>query len=46
MTKITAFDLSPFYRTSIGVDRLFDRIVSQIDSAANKEAELQVRTAK
>jgi molecular chaperone IbpA len=35
MTKITAFDLSPFYRTSIGVDRLFDRIVSQIDSAAN-----------
>jgi molecular chaperone IbpA len=35
MTKITAFDLSPFYRTSIGVDKLFDRIVSQIDSAAN-----------
>jgi molecular chaperone IbpA len=35
MTKITAFDLSPFYRTSIGVDKLFDRIVSQIDSASN-----------
>jgi molecular chaperone IbpA len=34
MTKITAFDLSPFYRTSIGVDKLFDRIVNQIDSAA------------
>lgn len=34
MTKITAFDLSPFYRTSIGVDRLFDRIVNQIDHAA------------
>jgi molecular chaperone IbpA len=35
MTKITAFDLSPFYRTSIGVDRLFDRIVNQLDSASN-----------
>lgn len=35
MTKITAFDLSPFYRTSIGVDRLFDRIISQIDTAAS-----------
>jgi molecular chaperone IbpA len=35
MTKITAFDLSPFYRTSIGVDKLFDRIVNQIDSASN-----------
>lgn len=34
MTKLTALDLSPFYRTSIGVDRLFDRIVSQIDHAA------------
>ena len=35
MTKITAFDLSPLYRNSIGVDRLFDRIISQIDSAAS-----------
>jgi molecular chaperone IbpA len=35
MTKITAFDLSPFYRTSIGVDRLFDRIINQIDTAAS-----------
>jgi molecular chaperone IbpA len=34
MTKITAFDLQPFYRTSIGVDRLFDRIMNQIDHAA------------
>jgi molecular chaperone IbpA len=33
MTKITAFDLSPFYRNAIGVDRLFDRIVNQIDHA-------------
>jgi len=34
MTKITAFDLSPFYRTSIGVDRLFNRIIDQIDNSA------------
>ena len=34
MTKITAFDLTPFYRNAIGVDRLFDRIVNQIDHAA------------
>ena len=34
MTKITAFDLAPFYRNAIGVDRLFDRIVNQIDHAA------------
>ena len=33
MTKITALDLSPFYRNSIGIDRLFDRIVNQIDHA-------------
>ena len=35
MTKITAFDLTPFYRTSIGVDKLFDRIVNQFDQAAS-----------
>jgi len=35
MTKITAFDLTPFYRTSIGVDKLFDRIVNQIDHATS-----------
>ena len=34
MTKITTLDLSPFYRASIGVDRLFDRIVNQIDTTA------------
>ena len=34
MTKITSFDLTPFYRNAIGVDRLFDRIVNQIDAAA------------
>jgi molecular chaperone IbpA len=31
MTKITTLDLGPFYRNSIGVDRLFDRIVNQFD---------------
>ena len=35
MTKITTMDLNPFYRNSIGVDRLFDRILSQIDTASN-----------
>jgi molecular chaperone IbpA len=34
MTKLTALDLTPFYRNSIGVDRLFDRIAGQIDHAA------------
>lgn len=33
MTKINAFDLTPFYRNTIGVDRLFDRIMDQIDHA-------------
>jgi molecular chaperone IbpA len=32
MTKITTLDLNPFYRNSIGVDRLFDRLMGQIDS--------------
>jgi len=35
MTKLTAFDFSPFYRNSIGVDRVFDRIINQIDHAAS-----------
>jgi molecular chaperone IbpA len=34
MTKITTLDLAPFYRNTIGVDRLFDRIMNQFDSAA------------
>ena len=34
MTKITAMDLSPFYRNSIGVDKLFDRIMNQIDTTS------------
>lgn len=35
MTRITALDLSPIYRHSIGIDSLFDRIVSQIDSSVS-----------
>ena len=35
MTKITAMDLSPFYRNSIGVDRGCRRILDQIDHAQN-----------
>ena len=34
MTKITSFDLTSFYRNTVGIDRLFDRITNQIDSAA------------
>jgi molecular chaperone IbpA len=34
MTKITSFDLAPFYRNSVGIDRLFDRIVGQLDTAS------------
>jgi len=35
MTKITAMDLSPFYRNSIGADRFLGRILDQIDHAQN-----------
>jgi molecular chaperone IbpA len=35
MTKLTSLDLSPFYRNSIGVDRLFDRLINQIDTTAS-----------
>lgn len=35
MTRLTTLDLSPFYRNSIGIDRLFDRITNQIDTAGN-----------
>lgn len=38
MTKITAMDLRPFYRNSIGVDRLFDRIIDQFDRASEAVA--------
>ena len=35
MTRLTTLDLTPFYRSAIGVDRLFDRIVGQLDTAPN-----------
>ena len=35
MTRFTSLDLSPFYRNSVGVDRLFDRLVNQIDNSTN-----------
>lgn len=35
MTKLTAVDLTPFYRNAIGIDRVFDRIINQIDHAAS-----------
>ena len=34
MTRITTADLAPFYRNTIGIDRLFDRITNQLDIAA------------
>ena len=34
MTRITALDLQPFFRNSVGIDRLFDRVFEQIDNAA------------
>ena len=36
MTKLTALDLSPFYRNTIGVDRLFDRMLSNIETASTQ----------
>jgi molecular chaperone IbpA len=35
MTKITSFDLTPFYRNTVGIDSLFDRITRNIDMSAN-----------
>ena len=35
MTKIQTFDLTPFYRSTVGIDNLFDRITRNIDMAAN-----------
>jgi molecular chaperone IbpA len=35
MTKITSFDLTPFYRNTVGIDSLFDRITRNLDLASN-----------
>jgi molecular chaperone IbpA len=37
MTRLTTLDLSPFYRNSIGVDRLFDRLIGQIDAGSTTQ---------
>ena len=34
MTKLTALDLHPLYRNAIGVDRLFDRLINNIESTS------------
>lgn len=35
-TKLTTLDLSPLFRQTIGMNRVFDRIVNQIDNAAQQ----------
>jgi len=35
MTKITSLDLSPFYQNAIGMDRIFDRMIDQVDSGSS-----------
>ena len=37
MTRLTTLDLSPFYRNSIGVDKLFDRLMGQIDAGGTTQ---------
>lgn len=37
MTRLTTLDLSPFYRNSVGVDRLFDRLMGQIDAGTTTQ---------
>jgi len=34
MTKLTALDLHPLYRNAIGVDRLFDRLINNIETTS------------
>lgn len=34
MTKLTTLDLTPFYRHTVGVDRLFDRILDQFEHSS------------
>ena len=35
MTRLTTLDLNPFYRNSVGIDRLFDRLMTQVDTASS-----------
>ena len=34
MTRLSTLDLTPFYRNSVGIDRLFDAMLSRIDSTS------------
>ena len=34
-TRLTTLDLNPFYRNSVGIDRLFDRLMHQADTASS-----------
>jgi len=34
-TRLTTLDLNPFYRNSVGIDRLFDRLMHQVDTASS-----------
>jgi molecular chaperone IbpA len=35
MTRLTTLDLNPFYRNSVGIDHLFDRLMHQVDTASS-----------
>lgn len=35
MNKLTTLDLTPFYRNSVGLDRLFDHMLTRMDNNAN-----------
>jgi molecular chaperone IbpA len=34
-TRLTTLDLNPFYRNTVGVDRLIDRLLNQVDTTSN-----------
>ena len=34
-TRLTTLDLNPLYRNSVGIDRLFDRLMHQVDTASS-----------
>ena len=34
-TRLTTLDLNPFYRNTVGVDRLIDRLLNQVDTASS-----------
>ena len=33
MTRLSSLDLQPFYRNSIGIDQLFDKMINRIDNS-------------